>query len=68
MKLQIDYSLLVKSIVFGFLCALSAILWHNSGLHWIISMSLSILFCLGISLLMGIVDKSMLSLLKKQDT
>ncbi len=67
LKLQIDYSLIVKSIVFGFLCALSSILWHNSGLYWIISMALSILFCLGISLLMGVVDKSMLSLLKKED-
>lgn len=67
MKLQIDYSLIAKSIVFGFLCALSAILWHNSGLYWIISMALSILFCLGISLLLGIVDKSMLSTLRKQN-
>jgi len=67
MKLQFDYSLIVKSIVFGFLCAISSILWHNSSLHWIISMSLSILFCLGMSLLMGIVDRSMLSLFKKQD-
>jgi len=65
MKLQIDYSLIGKSIVFGFLCAISTILWHNSGLYWIISMSLSILFCLGISLLMGVVDKSMLALLRK---
>ena len=67
LKLQIDYSLIAKSVVFGFLCALSSILWHNSGLYWIISMALSILFCLGISLLMGVVDKSMLSLLKKED-
>lgn len=67
MKLQIAYSLIAKSIVFGFLCALSAILWHNSGLYWIISMTLSILFCLGISLLLGIVDKSMLSTLRKQN-
>lgn len=66
MKLQIDYSLILKSVVFGFLCALITVLWHNSGLHWIISMSLSILFGLGISLWMGVVDKSMLSLLKKQ--
>jgi len=65
MKLQIDYSLIGKSIVFGFLCAISTILWHNSGLYWIISMSLSILFCLSISLLMGVVDKSMLALLRK---
>lgn len=67
MKLQIDYSLIAKSIVFGFLCASSAILWHNSGLYWIISMALSILLCLGISLLIGIVDKSMLSMLRKQN-
>ena len=66
-KLQIDYSLIAKSIVFGFLCALSTELWHNSGLYWIISMTLSILFCLGISLLLGIVDKSMLSILRKQN-
>ncbi len=67
MKLQIDYSLIAKSIVFGFLCVLSTILWHNSGLYWIISMALSILFCLGISLLLGVVDKSMLSMLRKQN-
>ena len=67
MKLQIDYSLIAKSIVFGFLCALNSVLWHNSGLYWIISMVLSILFCLGLSLLLGIVDKSMLSTLRKQN-
>lgn len=67
LKLQIDYSLIAKSIVFGFLCALSSILWHNSGLYWIISMALSTLFCVGISLLMGVIDKSMLSLLKKEE-
>ena len=67
MKLQINYSLIVKSIVFGFLCVLSTKLWHNSGLYWIISMTLSILLCLGISLLLGIVDKSMLSILRKQN-
>lgn len=67
MKLQINYSLIAKSIVFGFLCTLSAILWHNSGLYWTISMALSILFCLGISLLLGVVDKNMLSTLQKQN-
>ena len=67
MKLQINYSLIAKSIVFGFLCTLSGILWHNSGLYWTISMALSILFCLGISLLLGVVDKNMLSTLQKQN-
>lgn len=66
LKLQIDYSLIAKSIVFGFLCTLSSIIWHNSGLYWIISMALSILFCLAISLLLGVVDKSMLSMLRKE--
>lgn len=65
LELHIDYSLVLKSIVFGLLCTLVMNGLHMWHVPWIISMVIGILICVIVSLLMGVVDKSMLSLLRK---
>lgn len=64
LHLHIDYSLVLKSLVFGLLCALIIGGLHFTALPWMISMVLGILLCVGLSLMMGVVDRSMISLLR----
>lgn len=63
LQLNIDFTLLAQSLLFGLLCALVIRGLSDTSMPWMISMPIGILISITLSLMMGIVNRDMIKLL-----